>query len=974
MNHSSDDMSAEEEPNKGSQDTPAPIEPPVPEERTSPRLRAALVAQAREPTLAKPPSRFRDIKPDQLVNTSSMLKRNNWIWALLSSRLFRHVDFSERHIETIKESARDGTVVFAMNHHSLLDYLYFNYAHKRYGLPLVFFGTRISVILFAPIWRIAGHLIRKLVGRGSPKLNGTEMLAYGLEREKPALVFLKRQAFWPWSTAKSSDGLLNTLIAVQKERIHACAGSESQTPRPIIVIPQLLIWNIDPARYRRRGLKRLVFGNPEVPGRLRKFINFLLNRKRAFVMLGKPINLLEFLEPLDVGTRNDVLSRKLRFGIMQALRLEERVIKGPTLKGSKRIREEILRTKEMQSEIVRIAAENERSREHTERKVSRYLAEIAADFSMANIEFMCMSLTLLFSRLYDEIVCDTESLERVREAGRKGPLIILPCHRSHVDYLVISWLFYANGLVPPHIAAGANLNFFPIGYLFRRSGAFFMRRSFKGNEAYSVAFRDYLRKLIKEGYWIEFFLEGGRSRTGKMLAPKYGLLTLVIEAIKSGAASDVHLVPVYLGYEHIIEEQSYTQEMAGATKQKENITSLLRTTRVLWSKYDRLYVNFGETLSCRELLEDANQMDTPNTGSEHTQFVRRTAYRVLAGINDVAIVTPSAATALALLTHPRRGIRREELLGRVGFILEMAGRKQAPLSNTLKNALKIRRQDVAVAMAEMDEAGARHLSLSLGGRSPLAKARGKAVVEVIDEVLSRFIKKKQIRRHRFDDDVVYTPVSAARINLDIYKNNIVHLFIKEAILATAIRGNMEQGFADLERVREEASFLSDIFKHEFVYNPKVTFLEQFQRTMAIFIESGLLQAELGEDGKTRISVPPSATDTMVVCHRVLEPWLEGYWMMVATVDNELSQPTTEKEFIKKVQRLTERRYQEGDLTCAEAGSSIPLKNAIAYLVENKLLQRQGARRDQVLALGEQAAGDPTKLTTLAQQLRRYFCV
>ena len=944
------------------------------EEKTSPRLRAALVAQAREPVLATPPSRFRDIKPDQLVNPSEMLPRHNWIWTLLSNRLFRHVDFSDRHKETIKDAHREGTIVFAMNHHSLLDYLYFNYAYKRAKLPLVFFGTRISLNIFAPFYRMVGRLLRSLLGRGRITLNGSELLSYGLERDKPALVFMKRQAFWPWVTAKSSDGLLNTLIAVQRERVHACSGFESQTPRPVIIIPQLLIWNIEPARYRRSGLRRLVFGNPEAPGRFRKFINFMLNRKRAFVMLGKPINLLEFLESMPSGTRNDVLSRKLRFEIMQSLRLEERVIKGPTLKGSKRIREEILRTREMQSEIARIASEGGKSKAAVERQISRYLSEIAADFSMANIEFMCMSLTLLFSRLYDEIVCDPESLERVREAGRKGPLIILPCHRSHVDYLVISWLFYANGLVPPHIAAGANLNFFPIGYLFRRSGAFFMRRSFKGNEAYSVAFRDYLRKLIKEGYWIEFFVEGGRSRTGKMLSPKYGLLTRVIEAIKSGAATDVHLVPVYLGYEHIIEERAYTQEMAGATKQKENITALIRTTKVLWSKYDRLYVNFAEPLSCRKLLEDAQQMEAPNSGPDHTKFVRRTAYRVLAGINDVAIVTPSAATALALLSHPRRGLRREELLGRVGFILEMAVRKQAPLSNTLKNALRIRRQEVAVATEEMDADGTRGISLSMGGDSPIAKARGRAVVEVVDEVLSRFIKKKQIRRHRFDDDVVYTPVADARINLDIYKNNIVHLFVKEAILAAAVRGNLEQGFADLDTVRTEAGFLSDILKYEFVYNPRLTFEEQFQRTMAIFIENGLLEAHKNEDGQTLLSIPPMASETMLICHRVLAPWLEGYWMLVATVDSDLSVPTTEKEFIKRVQRLTQRRYQEGDLTCAEAGSSVPLKNGISHLVATKLLQRRSLKRDQMLALGERAADDPGQLTMLANRLKGYFCV
>ena len=214
----------------------------------------------------------------------------------------------------------------------------------------------------------------------------------------------------------------------------------------------------------------------------------------------------------------------------------------------------------------------------------------------------------------------------------------------------------------------------------------------------------------------------------------------------------------------------------------------------------------------------------------------------------------------------------------------------------------------------------------------------------------------------------------ARINLDIYKNNIVHLFVKEAILAAAIRGNLEQGFADLDRVREEASFLSDILKYEFVYNPKLSFQEQFQRTMAIFIESGLLEARLGDDGRTQISVPAAAHETMLVCHRVLEPWLEGYWMLITTVDAHLSVPTTEKELVKRVQRITERRYQEGDLTCAEAGSSVPLKNCVSYLVETKLLQRQGSRRDQTLSLGERSAGDPAQLTQLAQRLRGYFCV
>src|SRR5690606_28085461 len=159
-----------------------------------------------------------------------------------------------------------------------------------------------------------------------------------------------------------------------------------------------------------------------------------------------------------------------------------------------------------------------------------------------------------------------------------------------------------NGLVPPHIAAGKNLNFFPVGRIFRRAGAFFIRRSFKDNKGYTLAFREYLKKLVQEGYWIEFFLEGGRSRTGKMLTPKFGMLKVIVDAIKSGAAPDLHFVPVYVGYEQVIEEKAFSRELGGAEKKKENLGALISATKVLWAKYGRLYVSFGEPISCRQAL------------------------------------------------------------------------------------------------------------------------------------------------------------------------------------------------------------------------------------------------------------------------------------------------------------------------------------------------------------------------------------
>ncbi|MEC9072585.1 MAG: 1-acyl-sn-glycerol-3-phosphate acyltransferase, partial [Myxococcota bacterium] len=431
-----------------------------------------------------------------------------------------------------------------------------------------------------------------------------DLLAYGLERGQPALLFLRQRGLFPWSTGQTDIAHLKAVVEAQQERIAACESDPNPNPRRLFVVPQLLVWNQNPDRYRR-SLPDLVFGNPEAPGRVRKAINFILHRRQAFVQLGKPIDLVEFLGEADQATDPEELALKLRFRIRQSLSLEARVIKGPIIKDSARLRQEILRTPEMQAEILRISKENDQTSQETTREISVYLKQMAANFSMAYVEGFVIGLTLLFDRLYNEVVCDQEGLEKVREAGRTAPLMLLPSHRSHVDYLVISYLFYANGLIPPHIAAGDNLSFFPLGHIFRRSGAFFLKRSFGHDEAYRVTFREYLRKLLREGYWIEFFPEGGRSRSGKMLPPRLGMLHIIVDAIRSGATPDAKLVPIYVGYEKVIEEQAYTNELAGSTKKRESITALLKTTKVLWSKYGRLYVSFGDPFSVKEAIDEA---------------------------------------------------------------------------------------------------------------------------------------------------------------------------------------------------------------------------------------------------------------------------------------------------------------------------------------------------------------------------------
>ena len=951
----------------------APDNPPIDDEE----VREALLADAREPCQASPPKRFSDIPERRLRVASRMLKRPGTIHRLIWGWVFRRVAFDERHLDKLREAHRTGDVVLVMHHHSLLDYLYFNYAFLRFNLPLVYFANHITMRWFRPAWKILLSLFGGLFRRGPATLTEPEVLAYGLERGRTTLLFVKRRGLWPWSPDQPNDELLKVVLSAQLDRETAVQGAEDQIARPIFLVPQLLVWSQNPNRYKR-SLSDMVFGDPEAPGRLRKAINFLINRRRAFVQLGDPINVSEFLANESPALSSDDLAAKLRYEILQRMQREERVIKGPILKDARRIRQEILRTPEMAQEIRRIAEQEGQSTEAVEAKVNKYLREMGADFSMSYIEMMLLILTVTFERMYSEIVADLDGLERVREAGREAPLILLPCHRSHVDYLVISYLFYVNGLICPHIAAGQNLNFFPLGHIFRRSGAFFLRRSFKTeSEAYRVSFREYVRKLVREGYWLEFFPEGGRSRTGKMLPPKLGILGTIIDSIRTGAAPDVRLVPIYVGYERVIEERAYKQELTGASKKRENITGLLKTTQVLWSKFGRLYVSFAEPFSVEEAIEAAGVRDLDANDPRYKAFVRRIGYRVLNGIQDVALVTPSALTALALLMHPTRGVHREDLLRKVGFLLNLASHKNAPLSKTLEHALKINRPEVAAVVAEAEEAGLPSHPLALGEASPVALARGQAVVDAVDEVVHRYIEEKFITAYGFEEGDVYTPVDDQRVNLEFYKNNIVHLFVPEAILAAALRSQGAGKQATEVALREAASFLSQTLKYDFVYDPDVSFDEQFDRTLKAFEEAELIDRRQGLDpegpGLIRATSDPRGQKVLEGLHQILEPWLESYWILASTIDESLGDELSQKEFFRLAQNNARRRFQVGDIRCPESASSVTFKHALDAYVEMELVERRKKGRETLLVRLAPRRDDDTA-ARIAARLNGYFSV
>ena len=239
----------------------------------------------------------------------------------------------------------------------------------------------------------------------------------------------------------------------------------------------------------------------------------------------------------------------------------------------------------------------------------------------------------------------------------------MPCHRSHMDYLLLSYLLFSEGLVPPHVAAGVNLNFFPAGGIFRRSGAFFLRRSFKDNPLYGKVFKAYFAMLFKQGYPIEFFTEGGRSRTGRLLPAKTGLLAMSMRTFLDQPERNVMIVPVYIGYDHIMEVSTYMKELSGQKKEKESAWQVLGIVKKL-RNFGRAFVNFGEPINIKKYLElhQPQWKEQSLTEAQLVNQVNHLANNVLQGINNVTAVNALPLCAAILLASENYQLGKQRIL------------------------------------------------------------------------------------------------------------------------------------------------------------------------------------------------------------------------------------------------------------------------------------------------------------------------
>ncbi len=340
---------------------------------------------------------------------------------------------------------------------------------------------------------------------------------------------------------------------------------------------------------------------------------------------------------------------------------------GPRLPARQDLFNKLLQSKAIEKAVEDEARSKKISHEKAQQNAVEMMEEIAANFSYEAIRVTDRVMGWLWSRLYQGI--NVNGGERVRQLAQDGhEIVYVPCHRSHMDYLLLSYVLYHQGLVPPHIAAGINLNFWPAGPIFRRLGAFFIRRTFKGNKLYSTVFREYLGELFTRGYSVEYFVEGGRSRTGRLLDPKTGTLAMTLQAMLRGGNRPITLVPIYIGYEHVMEVGTYAKELRGAAKEKEGFMQMVRGLRKL-RNLGQGYVNFGEPLPLVNYLNkrvpewrDAIDPIEPQRPSWLTPTVNDIAARLMVRINEAGAANAMNLCVTALLASRQRSLTREQLI------------------------------------------------------------------------------------------------------------------------------------------------------------------------------------------------------------------------------------------------------------------------------------------------------------------------
>jgi len=861
--------------------------PPVPVPKKGPRLPA----------------------PDVADPTSAMVPRFNWFFRGFARRYFAHFDFDDATVARLGTLEDRGAVVYVMRYASRLDYFLFNTLFAREGLRLSAFANGLSFYYYQPFLAgLRNWFARRRLGRkarhAADRAAALESVVRVVRAGESMFLFLRTRrgtAFLAGREAVIARGRREQVLLDELVR------TASEEGKDVTFVPVALFWRKGP-RARRRFLN-LDYGAATRPSDLAKVSSFLLAYRDLAIKIGDPIDLADFARKRPGGKTSSV-ARQLRRNILQFLQREERAVEGPTLRPRHKVREAVMADPHV-VDAIRSLAEQHGSVEATRAEAEKMFREIAANMNATTLALLAAAVGWIFGKLFGEI--EVRGLDRMAELSKRTPVVMVPSHRSYFDFLLLSWLLYQNYVIPPHIAARENMAFGPFGRLFRGVGAFFLRKSFD-DELYKAVFRGYVAYLVKEGFPQEFFIEGGRSRTGKSLAPRMGMLNWNIQGFVDSGRRELYFVPVAITYERLVEESAMASEAHGEAKKDESMLALVRARKLLRRRFGSVFLNFGEPISLSRELVGHRELFEGDETEERRVFTERLGHDIVERINWSMVANATSVAACALLGERRRGLYRDELLSRMREVVEL-----------------LRMQDVQLTPALVRDEPDFPESIEFLLRSGLISREAEAGGEIL----------------YYDESQWFA--------LDVYRNVLLHYLAAPSWMARRLLSS-----ATREELHEDLGFWLELFYEELFAPPGLLraahfdgFLDHFEAIGAVEQDGGVLRSTAS--GKPALSFLAEQTRGLV----------EGYHAVlcaIAEIEGEIGR----KELETSVEGHVRRLQLVGEMRRPEAWNPVGLPAMLALLERRGWVARvPGEGREKRYAPGRAAHELPDLRAKLA---------
>ena len=657
------------------------------------------------------------------------------------------------------------------------------------------------------------------------------------------------------------------------------------------LIPLSIYWGRNPGK--ENSLLKLLFTDTESANPLRKFFLFIFQGRNTFVRIAKPVDLQKMVFS---ETSEEMQVTKLTRTLRVHFHRLRQVAMGPLITNRGQVVTNIIVSDNVKTAIKKEASAKKIKLSKAKKLAEKYVKEIASAYSYKAVRFMESSLTHLWNRIDDGVLVN--NAEMVRDSASTHEIVYVPCHRSHIDYLLLSYTLYHEGLVPPHIAAGINLNFWPAGPLLRRGGAFFLRRSFGGNKLYTSVFNEYIYQLMDRGIPLEFFPEGGRSRTGRLLPPKTGLLAMVVQSLLRGTRKPVAIIPVYIGYERMFEGKSYLNELRGADKKKESFGQLLGIRKTLKQNFGKVHLNFAKPIFLNQYL-DKEQPDWHDykgqVGAKPswlTPQVSSLSELIMQHINSAVTINAISLVALVLLSTERMAIGKKELEIQLNLLLEL---------------LK---------------------SVRYSDNTQIPNENGMDLIKQAEALGVIFCVKNPM------GDIVTTDEQTA-ILLTYYRNNILHVFIGYSLVASC--------FLNCKTVTKNALIkkcqaIFPLLKRElYIHWDDAELKRNIQLAIDFFVDKELITVK--DEQLVRADEATEKFDQLMSVAQFVRPSLLRYGILLTLLSNQAGQGrSSRRDLERQSQQVAQRLAALYSLNAPESFDKNLFKTTISVLKDADLIQ------------------------------------